>query len=196
MTILTTIILGLLLVILGIIVYEYFKGRRSDDTNDSGDDVEDEDENEYDEGADDMSNEEDSEAPVPLVQLLPASGMLSSPKQSPSMCSSSTCSSNFLLEPAFNLRECTKQLILLEDHLSHPRKVCKDCVLKHCLTTEALAEEASSLDKDGKYKRECEELANNMRLISASFLDGTDPALLSQHIRVIRKPMMIRYGKV
>jgi hypothetical protein len=45
----------------------------------------------------------------------------------------------------FSLRECCKQLVLLEDHLAHPNKRCSDCIHKHQLAAEAFAEEACTL---------------------------------------------------
>lgn len=56
-----------------------------------------------------------------------------------------------LFDPLFNIRECTKQLILLEDHLAHKSKHCVDCVSKHLLFAEGLLEEAVALDKNARY---------------------------------------------
>jgi hypothetical protein len=50
-----------------------------------------------------------------------------------------------LTTPLFSARECAKQLILLEDHLSCPGKGCPDCISKHKLAAEAFAEEALQL---------------------------------------------------
>jgi len=46
----------------------------------------------------------------------------------------------------FNVREICKQLILLEDHLTHGSKRCMDCCIKHFLTIEAFSEELLTLD--------------------------------------------------
>uniref|UniRef100_A0A6C0D068 Uncharacterized protein n=1 Tax=viral metagenome TaxID=1070528 RepID=A0A6C0D068_9ZZZZ len=46
----------------------------------------------------------------------------------------------------FNVREICKQIILLEDHLTHPSKRCMDCCVKHFLTIEAFSEELLTLD--------------------------------------------------
>lgn len=51
-----------------------------------------------------------------------------------------------VMEPAFNLREIAKQMLLLEAHLAVPRQRCADCIRKHYATIEALAEEGASLD--------------------------------------------------
>jgi hypothetical protein len=58
-----------------------------------------------------------------------------------------------ILNPAFNLREVAKQMILLEDHLEHQGKRCGDCCIKHSLTIEALLLEAKTLDSEGKYQK-------------------------------------------
>lgn len=50
-----------------------------------------------------------------------------------------------VLRPSFNAREICKQSVLLENHLNEPQQRCKDCINKHFLTIEALAEEAISL---------------------------------------------------
>lgn len=59
-----------------------------------------------------------------------------------------------VLRPSFNAREICKELALLERHLNEPQQRCKDCINKHFLTIEALAEEAISLHCPEK-KREC-----------------------------------------
>ena len=46
----------------------------------------------------------------------------------------------------FNVREICKQIILLEDHLTHASKRCMDCCIKHFLTIEAFSEELLTLD--------------------------------------------------
>lgn len=51
-----------------------------------------------------------------------------------------------VLDSRFNLREICKQCILLEDHLTHEEKRCRDCCIKHFLALEALCEEAITLD--------------------------------------------------
>lgn len=53
-----------------------------------------------------------------------------------------------VLDSRFNLREICKQCILLEDHLTHEQKRCKDCCIKHFLALEALCEEAITLDNN------------------------------------------------
>lgn len=50
-----------------------------------------------------------------------------------------------IMDPVFNMREILKQVVLLEDHLFQRQKRCRDCINKHFLTIEALAEEAITL---------------------------------------------------
>jgi len=67
-----------------------------------------------------------------------------------------------LLTAAFDVRECCKQLVLLEDHLFQPNKRCPDCIHKHTLCAEALAEEARTL-QDADQFPELETLAGEIR---------------------------------
>ena len=91
------------------------------------------------------------------------------------------------MDPAFNLREFVKQLILLEDHLCQPHKRCDDCIRKHLLTAEALAEEATALDKDCVWGKKPALLAGMVRKWVECLCDGVDPAVLSQQVRAVRK---------
>ncbi len=68
-----------------------------------------------------------------------------------------------IMDPIFNLREISKQLILLEDHLFHIRKRCSDCIKKHFLTAEALSEEAITLDIDCKYNEILLNITNTIK---------------------------------
>jgi hypothetical protein len=95
-----------------------------------------------------------------------------------------------IMSPLYNLREITKQMALLEDHLNHPRKRCPDCIRKHFLTIEALFEEAVSLDKTFEYGEYLDGKAQTMRDMQAHWLDndGDDSYLeLAQGLRAIRK---------
>lgn len=68
-----------------------------------------------------------------------------------------------IFNPLFNLREACKQILLLEDHLNNVRKRCPDCICKHFMTIEALAEEAISLDVKGQYWDRLDGLAQYVR---------------------------------
>lgn len=99
-----------------------------------------------------------------------------------------------IMNPLFNLREITKQMSLLEDHLNHPRKRCPDCIRKHFLTIEALFEEALTLDKENNYFDLLDGKAQEIRDLQGKWVDGKDEksyekmyCSLSQEIRKIRK---------
>jgi len=98
-----------------------------------------------------------------------------------------------LHDPVFNLREIVKQLILLEDHLAHPYKSCPDCIHKHLLTIEAMAEEATSLDTMGIFQREqgsvTEETAELARKWIENILDGRPLRDICKGVRQIRKEL-------
>lgn len=102
-----------------------------------------------------------------------------------------------LMEPEFNIREVTKNMILLEDHLFHDDRRCPDCVRKHCLTIEAFLDEAFSLDKSGKYTPILKQVSMDFRDISTSILKCCDEGLkdtecsqLGQRVRDVRKKLM------
>jgi hypothetical protein len=95
-----------------------------------------------------------------------------------------------LMDPLFNIREFVKQLLLLEDHLAHPHKRCQDCIRKHLLTAEALAEEAAALDAPGGIRQGCEMLAESIRAWIENFQDAQDSdewARIGQQVRHLRK---------
>jgi hypothetical protein len=96
------------------------------------------------------------------------------------------------MDPGFNLRECAKQIILLEAHLNNPRLRCSDCQKKHALTIEALAEEAKGLDKDGLYGDLTTDLADSIRTYEKKYLQGYPQDKLAQMLRKIRKQLMNR----
>lgn len=94
-----------------------------------------------------------------------------------------------LVEPLFNLRELCKHLILLEDHLAHADKQCPDCIRKHLLTIEALAEEATALDPAGIYACGGGLTAEMARRWIELLVDGTDAAKVAQMVRIVRKQL-------
>jgi len=97
-----------------------------------------------------------------------------------------------LHDPEYNLREIAKQLILLEDHLGQPHKLCPDCIRKHLFTIEALAEEMISLSNP-KYlthrlMRQTGSLYSELaRKWLQEFNDGVDPAKIAVDVRILRK---------
>ena len=98
-----------------------------------------------------------------------------------------------VMEPRFNMREMCKQSVLLEDHLFQKEKRCHDCIIKHFLTIEGLAEEAITLDKDHKYP-ELNDIPPKVRKIAKKYIDNykdpKQPAIIAQELRELRKNMM------
>jgi len=95
------------------------------------------------------------------------------------------------MNPLFNLREICKQSLLLEDHLSHPSKRCRDCINKHCLTIEALAEEAVSLDKTGEHVALTGRIAPLTRRLHSQLLNGKQTHhAVAQELRALRKKLV------
>jgi hypothetical protein len=92
-----------------------------------------------------------------------------------------------VFDPRHNLREMAKELILLEDHLAQPAKHCPDCIRKHLLKAEALAEEAVQLDEDGSQQERLRPLPGQIRNIQRAFLADTDRNALQQQVRQLRK---------
>lgn len=109
-------------------------------------------------------------------------------------CGANVCGTNQNLlpvhDPAFNLKEIVKQMLLLEDHLFQTEKQCKDCIRKHFFTIEALAEEGVTLDTNNKYSSTFEEVIKKMRDLYKTFINGGNHNDIAQSIREIRKPIM------
>lgn len=108
-----------------------------------------------------------------------------------------------VLDCRFNLREICKQSILLEDHLSHEKKRCKDCCIKHFLALEGLCEEAVTLDKNGEYTH-LRQLPERIRNIQQLWYDNPEQNShhCSQELRRLRKefqedvfPMIFEQGE-
>lgn len=107
-----------------------------------------------------------------------------------------------IMDARFNLRECAKNMILLEDHLFHSGKQCEDCIKKHCLTIEALLEEGVTLDLKGDHSVILIETFNNFRDIFVDLcnkmntknLKHEDCVKAAQNIRKIRKPLCQDYA--
>ena len=97
-----------------------------------------------------------------------------------------------LTDPMFNLREIAKQMTLLEDHLSHPYKVCQDCIRKHLLSIEAFAEEASAMATEGESLtiKLSEALAEQARKWTTQIADGASLKAVGEEVRQCRKKIM------
>jgi hypothetical protein len=95
----------------------------------------------------------------------------------------------WLQDPLFNLREVCKQLLLLEDHLFHKEKQCPDCIRKHLLMIEALADEAVALDPIGLYVQTGCINSEMARTWAEQLCDGRDPTNVADQVRAWRKRM-------
>ena len=101
------------------------------------------------------------------------------------------------MDPQFNMREVAKNMILLEDHLFHEGKRCQDCILKHCLTIEALLEEGVTLDKKNEVREHLNRALVDFRgifrdlaqAVRSDQMDDDKCTELAQRIRRIRKPL-------
>jgi len=94
-----------------------------------------------------------------------------------------------LSDPAYNLREITKQMILLEEHLLVEDKYCPDCITKHLLTIEGLADEAQCLDKTGQWCGAAKQIGGWARRWASMYTAGTQPFEIGQEIRHVRKSL-------
>ena len=109
-----------------------------------------------------------------------------------------------ILDPMFNLKEVSKHLILLEDHLFQQGRRCKDCIIKHIYTIEAFLEEAITLDTTGENVKLIENVHSEFKNISKEIIDiinntsQTDEDItpyihsVAQKLRNIRKPLMYK----
>lgn len=92
-------------------------------------------------------------------------------------------------DPRTSLRELSKHLILLEEHLALPELRCRDCVGKHLLASEGYAEEAAQLDAGGDFP-ELPRLAFRLRSLWDRLRAGEDWAAVGQGVRAERKPLI------
>lgn len=90
----------------------------------------------------------------------------------------------------FNIREISKQMLLLEEHLTDKDKFCVDCIRKHFLTMEALSEEAVAMDSHSKWAPVAANLSRQTRKWQIAFIDGVKPTTISQSIRRRRKELV------
>ena len=93
-----------------------------------------------------------------------------------------------IMDPLFNIREMIKQMVLLEDHLNIHTQYCPDCIGKHMLKIEALADEAVSLD--GGESDFILALPKMTQEWNKAWLSGTDVKRVAQIIRKARKKLM------
>jgi hypothetical protein len=108
-----------------------------------------------------------------------------------------------IFDPRFNLREIAKQLALLEDHLFHKNKHCVDCISKHYITVEGLAEEAITLDKTQEHIAEALEVLKLKEVVPAFIQKIKDKQAteeeyrdMAQYLRQFRKPLAVKYASL
>ena len=99
-----------------------------------------------------------------------------------------------VFDPRHNARQIAKELTLLEDHLRHPPQHCPDCVRKHILKAEAYADEAISLDTDGRLSRDFDDAGAQLRQLSRRYGSVNKHSVesrrdMAQQARAIRKKM-------
>lgn len=68
-----------------------------------------------------------------------------------------------VMDPDFNREKICKEMLLLEDHLMKPCERCRDCIRKHLLKIDGLADEMGSLDATGQYTELASALAKAAR---------------------------------
>lgn len=107
-----------------------------------------------------------------------------------------------VMRPAQNMREIVKQMILLEDHLFQQCKRCPDCIRKHFLTIEGLAEECGTLCgiENAAVAKDAGELAGAIRVLHHAWEAGIGRCEVARtvatRIRQLRKPLMAGYAKL
>lgn len=103
-----------------------------------------------------------------------------------------------MLRPYQNMRDIIKQLALLEDHLFQPQKRCKDCIRKHFLTIEALAEECVTLCRPDAILPESRNVARKVRILHHAWearpKDGSLAERTAAALRKVRKKLMTRFA--
>lgn len=149
---------------------------------------------------------DDLQTPLPFQ---PQPSVVSTPTPSPNggTCpinkdGTSSCGSDgvnpLVFDPRTNLREATKNMLLLEDHLLQEGMDCKDCISKHLLMVDAYLSEALSLDTANQYTEQIlgslKQMRDVMKQIKDSYANGSVPdrasrSKFSQQIRMIRKPL-------
>lgn len=96
------------------------------------------------------------------------------------------------------MRDIIKQLALLEDHMFQPQKRCNDCIRKHFLTIEGLAEECATLCKPAAILPEARAVASNVRVLHHAWEQRPKDGRLTEHIagrlRKTRKGLMKRFS--
>lgn len=90
-------------------------------------------------------------------------------------------------DPHYNLRQCAKDMMLCEEHLSVANKRCYECIQKHFMRIEALLEEALTLDKGGELPASVSDMVRVVTSLHDAAMGGADPERLAQDLRKLRK---------
>ena len=115
-------------------------------------------------------------------------------------CSADKCGVGNLhpvMDPRYNMREVSKQCILLEDHLNNTKKRCFDCIRKHFLTVDGFLEEAVSLEPDIELRAYYRSLYLYWVSVEKKYAinprDSANLDEISKTIRTFRKPLVEKY---
>jgi len=108
-----------------------------------------------------------------------------------------------------NIREICKQCTLIEDHMTHTKKRCNDCITKHFLYIEGLAEEAVTLDSTGEMTKDptLHQLPDAFRKLASQWIQIQHSTIpehekhqhyikIVQEIRAIRKYYQQEYFSI
>ena len=91
-------------------------------------------------------------------------------------------------------------MLLLEDHLFQPQKRCPDCIRKHFLTIEGLAEECATLCKPTNILPEARSITKNMRILHHVWEQEPRNGHVNEHIahriRKHRKCLMKQFSTI
>jgi hypothetical protein len=117
-----------------------------------------------------------------------------------SQCKTGSCGNTNLypiLDPKFNMREVSKQCLLLEDHMNNIKKRCYDCIRKHFLIIDGLLEEAVSLEQDNASRQYYRDLHKEWIKIEKAYAKDSQNLQnidnISKSIRFFRKPLVEKY---
>lgn len=100
------------------------------------------------------------------------------------------------------MREIVKQIILLEDHLFQECKRCPDCVKKHFLTIEGLAEECRTLclKRGQQESADAAIVARRIRVLQHAWESRKGECkvatAVAMQLRQLRKPLMGKYASL
>ena len=100
-----------------------------------------------------------------------------------------------VMDPETNIIDAYKELALLEDHLTRPDRFCPDCITKHLLKIEALADECLSLSGGER----CLSLASSAREWRSRLSMGEPKTSVAKSVRSLRKAELkhkkwVKYG--